>query len=1305
MNNTSINDIQDPSIRLNNSNISNIQNSNNSNIPGNENLSLENVKKQLEERRPQLDNLVNAASKEKSDIKLIAGIIAGAAIIASIVLFTLASSVGIALVCEILLILWIAVAVIDTLLILCAGKSHDKEIQEINNEIEKLAQELPIEEEKQKTGNILQGLEDIDKQYQGLFDDEDENEDLFDFLESRKEKSSAINISNNNINNEDNNEKIESELEKLNTQINELYSLIKPEEKQSQDKQDNTENNISNIEENENKKDKRITKGSKLKDIKGIVNDLKLSVKNKINGMNDQKKIEKLNKNLDDFKSTLTTILEQANQNKLHKNKNESLRKEIEELKNLINQKDNKIKQIQNESAEKDKTIEKLNKTLNEEKNNLTEQLNKNKIEIENLNSKINSQDNEINQKENKLNELNNKIKTNKIELSTRDNKISEYEKKIKENLQDAINGIKGTAGEIYNQIKDNKNNQTIIEGLFKGQKNQAIQELNEALTNLQNTDVGKKLGIEYNEINTSNFQTVITNIQNLKEYTPTENDLKDANAISEFNKKLSAISEFNTALSAFSKEIDTQIKLNLENQIKEKDEKLNQNKIEIEKIKNDLTENYEKKIKENLQKDISNINKTAGAIYNQIKDNKNNQAIIDGLFNKKENQAIKALNEALSGLQKTEVGKKLDIKEINVTSYDTFNQLIETLNTKLNKEYKPTTVDPKDADAINKFNTALSAVSNAITTQIQLNLENQIKTKDEKIEKNKIEIEQIKTLNSQNQQNIKELNSKINNKNLEIENLKTLKSDYENLKIENKEIKETNQTLNEKNNLIQTDLNNKILEIKTLNNTIETNKKTIENLNKDKNDLNNKINQINKTLETNKNEYNNKIKELTSNLNTNKSEYEKIKNDLTENYEKKIKDLQNKQLLEKLQRDISDINKTAREIGEQIENREDIIEELFKIQNNQTIQALNKALSGIKDTGIGKKLLDGISQNNQNNKLDFNNFNTLLTNAKNLQADSYKDDPEAINKFNTALSAVSNAITNLIIQKKKDENNDQKLKYDNLNKKIKDLEKDRTEIMEKIFKALGINKEDNAKKLSSEDLYNNISKYIREVVGIVILSREVEFFLKELKSKRKVLDELIKKIEEKYLSKDMNTLDKNRSEENTEADIKNDIEKLSKSIQESCKNFENTIEILNVRKKNIGQDIRDANNQRKVGNMTPRELNPSKSLYQSTFKHKESGFKTYRPKNGKITKNEKVAKKLIKNNEESTVINIDNDKEQTDIDDYIYDNFTETEKIKKLQRNTKIENPKILKNLDFSTLKNKAKTINNGYAKDDSSL
>ena len=414
---------------------------------------------------------------------------------------------------------------------------------------------------------------------------------------------------------------------------------------------------------------------------------------------------------------------------------------------------------------------------------------------------------------------------------------------------------------------------------------------------------------------------------------------------------------------------------------------------------------------------------------------------------------------------------------------------------------------------------------------------------------------------------------------------------------------------------------------------------------------------------------------------------------------------MQNKQLLEKLQRDISDINKTAREIGEQIENREDIIEELFKIQNNQTIQALNKALSGIKDTGIGKKLLDGISQNNQNNKLDFNNFNTLLTNAKNLQADSYKDDPEAINKFNTALSAVSNAITNLIIQKKKDENNDQKLKYDNLNKKIKDLEKDRTEIMEKIFKALGINKEDNAKKLSSEDLYNNISKYIREVVGIVILSREVEFFLKELKSKRKVLDELIKKIEEKYLSKDMNTLDKNRSEENTEADIKNDIEKLSKSIQESCKNFENTIEILNVRKKNIGQDIRDANNQRKVGNMTPRELNPSKSLYQSTFKHKESGFKTYRPKNGKITKNEKVAKKLIKNNEESTVINIDNDKEQTDIDDYIYDNFTETEKIKKLQRNTKIENPKILKNLDFSTLKNKAKTINNGYAKDDSSL
>ena len=65
-----------------------------------------------------LDEEIKIASREKSEIKFIAKIIFGIAIFASLILLTLAESVGIDLVCKILLILWVAVAVIDTLLIL-----------------------------------------------------------------------------------------------------------------------------------------------------------------------------------------------------------------------------------------------------------------------------------------------------------------------------------------------------------------------------------------------------------------------------------------------------------------------------------------------------------------------------------------------------------------------------------------------------------------------------------------------------------------------------------------------------------------------------------------------------------------------------------------------------------------------------------------------------------------------------------------------------------------------------------------------------------------------------------------------------------------------------------------------------------------------------------------------------------------------------------------------------------------------------------------------------------------------------------
>lgn len=81
-----------------------------------------------------LDEEIKIASREKSDIKFIAGIIFGSAIFASLILLTLAESVGIDLVCKTLLILWVAVAVIDTLLILCTG-SHIKEIEKLSNNV------------------------------------------------------------------------------------------------------------------------------------------------------------------------------------------------------------------------------------------------------------------------------------------------------------------------------------------------------------------------------------------------------------------------------------------------------------------------------------------------------------------------------------------------------------------------------------------------------------------------------------------------------------------------------------------------------------------------------------------------------------------------------------------------------------------------------------------------------------------------------------------------------------------------------------------------------------------------------------------------------------------------------------------------------------------------------------------------------------------------------------------------------------------------------------------------------------------
>ena len=101
----------------------------------NEKLDPETINKEIiiiKDIEAKLDEEIKIAS----DIKFIAGIIFGSAIFASLILLTLAESVGIDLVCKILLILWVAVAVIDTLLILCTG-SHIKEIEKLSNNVMK----------------------------------------------------------------------------------------------------------------------------------------------------------------------------------------------------------------------------------------------------------------------------------------------------------------------------------------------------------------------------------------------------------------------------------------------------------------------------------------------------------------------------------------------------------------------------------------------------------------------------------------------------------------------------------------------------------------------------------------------------------------------------------------------------------------------------------------------------------------------------------------------------------------------------------------------------------------------------------------------------------------------------------------------------------------------------------------------------------------------------------------------------------------------------------------------------------------
>ena len=680
-------------------------------------------------------------------------------------------------------------------------------------------------------------------------------------------------------------------------------------------------NKIANYNKEENTLRKQIIEKDKLLlEKEKEINLLKEEIKNnKIMKVNYNEKISDFQKEILELKSQIknydSIVSLKDNENKKNLVEYELKIKALEKEKNIIESKTNQLvdlvkqysKELSNTSIKFD-SIESEKQTLNNLNMKLNQKNETNEKVIKDLSDKINSMKNLFNQNENLTNSLN------------------QIQKDLNMNLKEN-QSLKNDLFQKEDLIK-NLTNQLTEFTYYKNNFEESEKEIN-------------KLRIELKEIYSKN---------NINIHRANENEIELNNLINLLNKKISQIIEWirNYFDNNFNKEINDIPQLN------EINYNINLNLIIDElskkrKLLKDNISNLENQIKENENKSNELLTKIDLLYQDNVELNKKvNKEKEENIKNQKDKENY---NIEIEKLKKNifEVNKENEnMKNINNEILDSHNKIIqESINLIIN-----------DSDLIN----LVKNIKNIF--QSDSSFENNINKINEILELFKSEYLKLKNFKEQNKE-LCDLIDKVNKEKIELIN------NLEDINKENNMIKNQMEFINKDKDLILQTNQSLLNEKNSLLNLINTLNLNIDNFKKENNDLNDNLFNLQKENELIKKENENQLSQLK--INYEKEKKEKI-NSIINDYNNKVINSEEKykfqnQLLEKkiinlqTQMDLKDI---------QLKSQEEIINRRNKMLNDSLSSNLRNDDSYIKDLEKDKEKLisDNITLINDNQLL-----------------------------------------------------------------------------------------------------------------------------------------------------------------------------------------------------------------------------------------------------------------------------------------------------------------------------------------------
>ena len=680
-------------------------------------------------------------------------------------------------------------------------------------------------------------------------------------------------------------------------------------------------NKIANYNKEENTLRKQIIEKDKLLlEKEKEINLLKEEIKNnKIMKVNYNEKISDFQKEILELKSQIknydSIVSLKDNENKKNLVEYELKIKALEKEKNIIESKTNQLvdlvkqysKELSNTSIKFD-SIESEKQTLNNLNMKLNQKNETNEKVIKDLSDKINSMKNLFNQNENLTNSLN------------------QIQKDLNMNLKEN-QSLKNDLFQKEDLIK-NLTNQLTEFTYYKNNFEESEKEIN-------------KLRIELKEIYSKN---------NINIHRANENEIELNNLINLLNKKISQIIEWirNYFDNNFNKEINDIPQLN------EINYNINLNLIIDElskkrKLLKDNISNLENQIKENENKSNELLTKIDLLYQDNVELNKKvNKEKEENIKNQKDKENY---NIEIEKLKKNifDVNKENEnMKNINNEILDSHNKIIqESINLIIN-----------DSDLIN----LVKNIKNIF--QSDSSFENNINKINEILELLKSEYLKLKNFKEQNKE-LCDLIDKVNKEKIELIN------NLEDINKENNMIKNQMEFINKDKDLILQTNQSLLNEKNSLLNLINTLNLNIDNFKKENNDLNDNLFNLQKENELIKKENENQLSQLK--INYEKEKKEKI-NSIINDYNNKVINSEEKykfqnQLLEKkiinlqTQMDLKDI---------QLKSQEEIINRRNKMLNDSLSSNLRNDDSYIKDLEKDKEKLisDNITLINDNQLL-----------------------------------------------------------------------------------------------------------------------------------------------------------------------------------------------------------------------------------------------------------------------------------------------------------------------------------------------